>query len=245
MAAPRLTVIVATRNEQETIERCIRRTLDVYPRDCELLVVDGGTDGTCDVVTELSREYPAVRYIRNHNDRGKGHAIRIGIEAARAEVMAQIDADLQFLPEELPRLVEPILTGQADVVLGTRFARDSVRRPGSTPLLRTLGNKFASRYASILFRHRMTDVQAGMKAWTRHAAEVIDLQSDNYSYEVEIPVKAVSRGLRVVDVPITTEARHGGQTNVHVVFDGLRLLVDITRFWLRRKHPRTSRSSTN
>jgi glycosyltransferase involved in cell wall biosynthesis len=231
---PQLTVIVAARNEQETIEACIRRTFAVYPRACELLVVDGGTDGTRQVVERLKNELPGIRYIHNEGDRGKGHAIRVGIAAARAAVMAQIDADLQFLPEELPALVEPILAGRADVALGSRFARGSVRRPGSTPMFRTWGNKFASLYASLLFGHRMTDVQAGMKAWSRQAAEQIELVSDNYSYEVEIPVKALRRKLRVVDVPITTEARQGGKTNVNVVFDGLRLLADITRFWLGR-----------
>ena len=232
---PQLTVIVAARNEQETIEACIRRTLAVYPADCELLIVDGGSDGTRQVVEKLAQEFPALRYIRNDNDRGKGHAIRTGIAAARAPVMAQIDADLQFLPEELPRLFAPILEGRADVVLGSRFARDSVRRPGSTPPLRTLGNQFASAYASVLFGHRMTDVQAGMKAWTRAAADAINFTSDNYSYEVEIPVKALRRGLRVVDVPITTDRRQGGRTNVNVVFDGLKLLRDITRFKLGQK----------
>ncbi len=228
-------MIVAARNEQETIEACIRRTLAVYPQGCELLIVDGDSDGTGQVVENLSQEFPAVRYRRNENDRGKGHAIRTGIAAARAPVMAQIDADLQFLPEELPRLFAPILEGRADVVLGSRFARESVRRTGSTPVFRTLGNKFASGYASLLFGQRMTDVQAGMKAWTRAAAEAIRFTSDNYSYEVEIPVKALQQGLRVVDVPITTDARQGGRTNVNVVFDGIKLLRDITRFKLGGK----------
>ena len=90
----------------------------------------------------------------------------------------------------------------------------------------------ASGYASVLFGHRMTDVQAGMKAWTRRAAEAIDLKSDNYSYEVEIPVKALQAGMRVVDIPITTDARQGGETNVNVVVDGIPLLRDITLFRL-------------
>ena len=78
------------------------------------------------------------------------------------------------------------------------------------------------------------DVQAGMKAWTRAAADAINFASDNYSYEVEIPVNALKKGLRVVDVPITTDARQGGHTNVNVVFDGIKLLRDITRFRLTR-----------
>ncbi len=232
MSEPHLTIIVAAFNEQETIEACVRRVFAVYPDDCELLVVDGGSDGTGDIVTGLADDYPLLRYIHNDNDRGKGHAIRTGIEAARSNVMAQIDADLQFLPEELPQLVEPIKTDHADVTLGSRFLSDSIRRKGSTPWFRSLGNKSASGYASILFGHRMTDVQAGMKAWTRQAAQAIDLKSDNYSYEVEIPVKALRAGLRVVDVPITTDSRQGGQTNVNVVYDGIPLLRDITLFRL-------------
>lgn len=235
MPALRLTVIVAVRNEQETIEDCVRRVFAVFPQDCELLVVDGGSDETGEIVAGLTGEFPSLRYIHNENDHGKGHAIRVGIEGARCDIIAQIDADLQFLPEELPRLIEPLDANQADVVLGSRFAAQSVRRPGSTPFLRTLGNKMASGYASVLFRHRMTDVQAGMKAWTREAIQAIDLKSDNYSYEVEIPAKALLAGLRVVDVPITTDARQGGVTSVNVLFDGIALLRDITLFRLKWK----------
>ena len=232
MNNPALSVIVATFNEQETIRTCLERVLAVYPDDCEILVVDGGTDNTRAVVEEVAGQHDIVRYVRNENDRGKGHAIRTGIEAARGDVMAQIDADLQFLPEELPRLLIPIQEGHADIVLGSRFMNGSVRLPGSTPFFRTLGNKTASLYASILFWHRMTDVQAGMKAWTRRAAGLIDLKSDNYSYEVEIPIKALKLGLRVTDVPITTEARQGGETSVNMVADGIPLLRDITLFRL-------------
>ena len=195
-------------------------------------MVDGGSDKTSDVVFELTREFSLLRYIRNDNDRGKGHAIRTGIKAAQSNLMAQIDADLQFLPEDLPQLIEPIEADRADVTLGSRFLSDSIRRKGSTPWFRTLGNRTASGYASVLFWHRMTDVQAGMKAWTRRAAQAIDLKSDNYSYEVEIPVKALRAGMRVIDVPITTDARQGGVTNVNVVFDGIPLLRDITLFRL-------------
>ena len=235
MEKPDLSVIVASFNEQETINNCVCQIFEVYPDKCELLVVDGGSDRTGEIVRQLTHQYPNLRYIRNENDRGKGHAIQTGIAAARGNVMAQIDADLQFLPSDLPLLVNPIFQDSADVVLGTRFMRCSIRRRGSTPWLRTLGNKFASLLASIFFGHRMTDVQAGMKAWTRDAIDKIDLQSDNYSYEVEIPTKALLNGLRVVDIPITTDARQGGKTNVHVVWDGLSLLRDIILFRLGLK----------
>jgi len=230
----RVTVLIATFDEEENIEACVRRVAAVELGDREILVVDGGHDRTGEIVRALSRALP-VRYVRNEGDRGKGHAIRTGCAEAAGEVIAQIDADLQFLPEELPRLIAPILAGRADVVLGSRFARTSVRRPGSTPLLRTLGNKLASGYASILFGHRMTDVQAGMKAWSRRAMERLGpLTSDDYAYEVEIPARALRAGLRVIDVPITTDARAAGETKVNVVLDGIPLLASISRFRLGR-----------
>ncbi|MDP7019505.1 MAG: glycosyltransferase family 2 protein, partial [Pirellulaceae bacterium] len=162
---PQRSVIIAAFNEEATIEECVRRVFAVYPSDCEVLVVDGGSDKTGRIVNDLTGEFGDLRYIYNENDRGKGHAIKTGIAASQTDAMAQIDADIQFLPEELPLLFDPIHNDRADVVLGSRFMRRAVRRPGSTPFFRSLGNKTASGYASALYWHRMTDVQAGMKAW--------------------------------------------------------------------------------
>lgn len=228
-AAPELSVLVAAFNEEAAIEACLRRILQVYTSSTEVLVIDGGHDRTGEIVMELCREFPALKYIRNENDRGKGHAMRVGIEAARGKIMAQIDADLQFLPEELPLIVDPIRRSEADVTLGSRFAAGAVRLPGSTPFVRTMGNKITSHYASLMFFHRMTDVLAGMKAWTRDAIDKIGVRCENCSYDAEIPVKAVRCGLRVIDVPITTDARQGGESCINVVTDGMVILRDMTR----------------
>jgi dolichol-phosphate mannosyltransferase len=139
--------------------------------------------------------------------------------------MAQIDADLQFLPEELPRLVAPIVEGRADVVLGSRFVRGSRRFPGGVPPLRTLGNRIVSAWASLLFLHLMTDILAGIKAWSRPAIDMIQPRLDGFSYEIEIPVRALRHGLRVVDVPVTTVVRRGGRSHVsRVAVEGARML---------------------
>jgi len=229
---PDLTVIVAARNEEANIEACVRRIAAAADGDWETIVVAGGTDDTATIVERLAGELPGLRCVRQPGDRGKGHAIRSGVAAATAAIHAQVDADLQFLPEELPRLVAPIREGRADVVLGSRFVPGAVRRPGSTPPLRTAGNHAVSGWASWLAGHRMTDVMAGFKAWTREAIDRIALVSDGFSYEAEIALKGVRRGLRVEDVPVTTEARHGGATNVSLLADGLALFADLTAFRL-------------
>jgi dolichol-phosphate mannosyltransferase len=232
MRAPRLSILVTTFNEEGSIEACVRRIMAVYPDDCELLVVDGGFDHTEQIVRSLEREFAGVHYIRNDNDQGKGHAVQTGIAAAQGRFVAQIDADLQFLPEELPRLLAPLEAGAADVVLGSRFLPASVRLPGSTPLLRTLGNHVASGLASWLAWHRMSDVLAGMKAWRRDAGSKIPLRCLHCSYDAEIAVKAVLNGLRVVDVPVTTDARKTGGSQIHLARDGLVILRDIVLFRL-------------
>jgi dolichol-phosphate mannosyltransferase len=227
-----LSVLVTTLNEEASIERCLRRVVAVLPPESEIVVIDGGRDRTGAVVQQLATEFPIIRYVRNENDRGKGHAMHVGLRHARGGIILQIDADLQFLPEEMARLLEPIEAGRADVVLGSRFAPGAVRLPGSTPRLRTFGNWLSSWYASILFGQRMTDILAGMKAWRREVTERIRLTSENCSYDAEVPVKAVAAGFRVIDVPVTTDARQGGVSAIHVVRDGRRILWDLTCFRL-------------
>lgn len=223
-------ILVTTMNEEAAIEECLRRIVAVLPADGEVLVIDGGSDRTGEIVRQLEAELPAVRYIRNEHDRGKGHAVQVGMRAASGDAFLQIDADLQFLPEEMHLLMAPIEAGQADLVLGSRFADGSTRRPGSTTPLRTFGNWFTSHYTSLLFGQRMTDVLAGMKAWRREVSERIPLRCENVSYDAELPARAAMAGFRILDVPITTDRRHGGVSAVHVVRDGLRIVRDLTLF---------------
>jgi len=227
-----LSVIVPTRNEAGTIAACLQRIGQACP-DAEILVVDGGADATGDIVTALARVRPAIRYLRNHGDRGKGHAVAVGIAASQGTVLAQIDGDLQFLPEELPRLLAPILSERADLALGSRFLPGSCRAPGSVPGARTAGNRAVSAFASLVCRHRFSDLLAGMKAWRREVTRAFRWESDGFSYEAELPIKAVRLGFRVVDVPITTEQRRAGSSSVPVLRAGLALARDILRFRLR------------
>lgn len=231
-AAPDLSIIVTTLNEEATIERCLHRIRSVFADGIEILIVDGGHDRTGEIVCRMAERDSAIRYLDNPDDRGKGHAMHVGLAAARGTLIAQIDADLQFLPEELPRIIDPLLEDRADVVLGSRFLSGARRLPGSTPALRTFGNWVTSHYASLLFGRRMTDVLAGMKAWKRSVTQTIRLTAENCSYDAELPVKALRAGFRVIDVPVTTDARQGGVSAIHVVRDGARILRDLTRFRL-------------
>ncbi|BCX47589.1 glycosyltransferase family 2 [Haloferula helveola] len=225
----RLSVIVAAFNEEHAIGSTLADLHAHLPAETEILVVDGGKDRTGEVVEGWTDRLPGLRYIPHPNDRGKGHAIRTGIREATGDLHAQFDADGQFFAKDLLPLVEPLERGELDVVLGTRFATGS-GRDADAAWSRSLGNRVVSGWASLLFGQRMTDVLAGIKAWTRASASAIDLRSDTYEYEVEIPCRAIRAGLRVGEVPVDTRAREEGESKVPVLRTGIRVLTATTRF---------------
>jgi len=231
---PAVSILIPAFNEEAQIAECLTQVTQVMGEGSEVLVIDGGHDGTAAAVQQVAAIRPEVRHVPNHPDRGKGHAIRTGIALARGRWQAQFDADLQFAAADLPALLEPLRTGTADVVLGSRFLPGSGRDVEAS-WHRSLGNWVVSAWVSLLFGRRFTDVMAGIKAWSAEAAARMDLRSDDYSYELEIPARACRLGLRIVEVPVQTQARTGGVSKVRVISAGLRALAAALRFRCERR----------
>lgn len=206
-----VSVLVACKNEEANVERCIRELLRVLP-DAEILILHGGTDRTYDIAADIARAHPNVRPLRNPDDRGKGHALKLGIASATGSVMCQFDCDLQFFADDLPALLEPVQRGERDLVLGSRFLGSSDRSAYRAMPLRDFGNWLISAYVSALIGRRVTDVTAGVKSWTREAIRRIDFRDDRYSYEAEMVVRAGSLGLRISEVPVRYANRTAGES---------------------------------
>ncbi|MBN1270327.1 MAG: glycosyltransferase family 2 protein [Kiritimatiellae bacterium] len=204
-------LLVACRNEEATIEACLRSAAAALP-GAEILVAVGGNDRTLDIARGLAAEIQRLVAFRNENDRGKGHAIKAAVRRAAGRFMVQFDADLQFRADDLPRLVDPLREDRADLVVGSRFTAGAGRSDSSKVLVRDMGNAILSLYASALAGRRMTDVTSGMKAWTREAIERIDFRDDRYSYEVEILIRAARLGLRLLEIPVEYTGRAAGQS---------------------------------
>lgn len=226
---PRYSVIIAAFNEAGSIETCVRAVAAVCPEDCEILVIDGGRDDTAGILETVACDLPQLRCVQNRHDRGKGHAIRLGIALAGAPVHIQFDADLQFLPDDILLLARAVESGSCDVALGSRFTSERAKDE-TAPVVRNVGNRALSLCASMLFGHRMSDVLSGLKAWSREAANVLDLQSDGFAYEVEIPARALQRGLRVREFPVETRARTTGESKVSILGNGFSILRAMIRF---------------
>lgn len=229
MAQTDITILVCAFNEEAAIEIALRDLNEHLPSGCEVLVIDGGSDRTGEIVRSLESVIPGLRHVPHPEDRGKGHAIRTGVSLAKGRYLVSFDADGQFLAKDIEAVLQPLIDDEADIVLGSRFLPQSGKDEAAS-LARSLGNWALSGWASLLFNHRMTDLLAGLKAWTAEAAQVIDLQSDTFEYEAEIPARGLRRGLRVVDVVISTRTRVEGESKVSVLSTGWRVLTATVKF---------------
>ena len=181
----------------------------------EIVVVDDGSrDGTPGVLSELARADGAgghLHVLTHPENRGKGAAVRTGIAATTGDIVVIQDADLEYRPRDLPRLLEPIVEGQADVVFGTRL------RGGPEPqrahlFWHYLGNRGLSLMTDVLFNTTLSDIEVGYKAFRGELIRDLPLESDSFAIEPEITARLLRRGgIRVYEVPIAYYGRTYGE----------------------------------
>jgi len=201
---PLLSVIVPCYNERATVAELLRRVKDV-PIDKEIIVVDDkSTDGSKDVVATLAQQWPEIRHILQPVNQGKGAALRRGIEEARGEIVLIQDADLEYDPDEYPKLIQPIVDGHADVVFGSRFEG----YPRRVMLYwHRLGNTFLTFLSNCTTNLDLTDMETCYKVFRRDVIQSIKLKSNRFGFEPEVTAKVAKRGYRIYEVPISYYGR--------------------------------------
>jgi glycosyltransferase involved in cell wall biosynthesis len=201
-----LAVVIPAKDEEATIGELVTRVGRVRVPGHELhpIVVD---DGSTDRTAEIARNLGAV-VVGHRVNRGLGAALRTGLRAAvevGASAVAYLDADLEYFPEDIPKLVEPILTGRADYVLGSRFM-GGVR---GMKLHRRFGNRVFNALLLLLVRRRITDAQTGMRAFSGEAAGRAEIIHD-YNYAQVLTLDLLRKGFRMEEVPIRYRVREHG-----------------------------------
>jgi len=198
---PLLSVVMPVYNERTTIDEIVRRVLAV-PLRIELIVVDdGSTDGTGDMLDALQRELKFT--LLHQKNAGKGAALRRGFAAVTGDIMVIQDADLEYSPEEFPELIELICQDKADVVYGSRF----LGRHRVFMFTHYLGNRIVTLATNILYNTMLTDMETCYKAMRVEVLRSMTLQSSGFAIEPEITAKIFKRGYRVYEIPITYAGR--------------------------------------
>ncbi len=236
---PLLSVIVPCYNERATVAELLRRVREV-PVDKEIIVIDDqSTDGSREVVASLAAQWPEIRHLIQPANRGKGAAIRRGIDEARGDIVLIQDADLEYDPEEYPKLIQPIVDGHADVVYGSRFEG----YPRRVMLFwHRMGNTFLTFLSNMTTNLDLTDMETCYKVFRREIIQSIKLKSDRFGIEPEITAKVAKRGYRIYEVPISYYGRDYWEGKKINWKDGFVALWTILRYGLfddRDTEPRT------
>jgi glycosyltransferase involved in cell wall biosynthesis len=200
----KLSVVIPVYNEERTIADIVNRVRAV-PLEKEVIVVDdGSTDGTRTVLAELAR-LPDVRVIFQPANAGKGAAVAAGFREAAGDVVLIQDADLEYDPNEYPKLLHPIETGQADVVYGSRFLGSGERRV--LYFWHTVGNRFLTLVSNMFTNLNLTDMETCYKVFRREVVRSMTIESKRFGIEPEVTAKVARRGYRVFEVPISYYGR--------------------------------------
>ena len=199
----KLTVLMPVYNEISTIEEILKRVQATGLADEILLVDDGSTDGTRDVLRTLDGQ-GNLRVIFHEQNQGKGAAVRTGIQAATGDVILIQDADLEYDPRDYPALLQPLEEELADVVYGSRFL-GAPRRP--TMFWHMVANKLLTLLTNILYDTILTDMETGYKVFRREVVQDMPLHAKRFDFEPEFTAKILKRKIRIFEVPITFNPR--------------------------------------
>ena len=196
----KLSVIMPVYNEASTIEEILRQVAAV-PVEKEIILVDDcSKDGTTDILKTITG-IPNLRIFTHAVNGGKGAAVQTALEHVTGDIVVIQDADLEYDPNDFHKLIAPIVSGQTRVVYG-------VRNLGTQKWYMALGNKFLTALTNLLYGVRLRDMETCYKTMSREVAQGMKLECRRFDVEVELTAKIVRRGYKIIEVPISYNARH-------------------------------------
>ncbi len=231
MSGPELSILVPVFNERTRVERALREILEadlpVASREI-VLVDDGSTDGTAEILDGLDLP-PEVRRFTHARNLGKGAAVRTALQHARGQWSAIIDADLEYAPEDVGKLLGPLRDGSAEAVFGTR----AFQSHSAFNFWYVIGNKAVTFAANFIFNTWISDVMTCHMAMSTERFRSLRLRERGFAIEPEIAARLLNDGVRIYEVPVSYTARGREEGKKLSTMDGLRVLRTLVRCRLR------------
>jgi glycosyltransferase involved in cell wall biosynthesis len=227
----KLSIVMPVYNEARRVAEAVKQVLEVdFPCEVELVVVDDGSrDATASILETI--DDPRMRVIRHERNRGKGAAVRTGATQARGDSLVILDADLEYDPRDIPRLLEPVLSGRAEVVFGSRQFGSHT----SFSFWYVMGNKLVTTFANIVFNCYISDLETCYKLMPAQLYRDLDVRSKGFGMEAEVTGKLLRRGVRPFEVPISYQARTRAEGKKITWMDGVEALWILLRERGRRR----------
>ncbi len=234
----KLSVLIPAYNEVNTLEEALRRVRTVrLPKEI-IVVEDGSADGTRELLVRLAGEarpendpLNELKVLFQPKNQGKGAAVRSALAHVTGDIVIIQDADLEYDPRDYMRLLEPILSGQADVVYGTRFYGGGPHRV--LFFWHYLGNQILTLVSNVLTNLNLTDMEVGYKLFKSEVLKSVNLKSDRFGFEPEITMKVAKKKCRVYEVPISYHGRTYAEGKKITWKDGIATFYYLLRFWLK------------
>jgi glycosyltransferase involved in cell wall biosynthesis len=228
---PKLSIIVPAYNEERSLVRCVERVLAIADAELELEVLiidDASQDGTLKLAEELAFQHAQVRVFHHATNQGKGAALHTGFAQATGDFVAIQDADLEYDPRDLKRLIEPLTAGLADVVIGSRFLSASPHRV--LYFWHSVGNRFLTLLSNMFTDLNLTDMETCYKVFRREVLQQVELREKRFGFEPEIIAQMARLRVRIYEMGIAYAGRTYEEGKKIGAKDGFRALYCILRY---------------
>jgi dolichol-phosphate mannosyltransferase len=230
-----LSIVIPCYNEEKTLASCVDTVLKIEDESLQLqliIVNDCSTDKSAEVAERIKGQHPRVEVLHHARNQGKGAALRTGIAHASGDFVAIQDADLEYSPSDLKRLVVPLIEGYADVVLGSRFLSSGSHRV--LYFWHSLGNRFLTFMSNMLTDLNLTDMETCYKVFRREIIQSIKIEENRFGFEPEVVAKVAQLRLRVYEMGVSYQGRTYAEGKKIGMRDGWRALYCILKYNLHK-----------
>ena len=208
----KLSIIIPCYNEEKTIKDLLKNLFEIdFPIEREIIVIDDGSRRNLKEIVKEEINSKKIQFIRLPQNQGKGIAIRVGLKYASGDIFIIQDADFEYFPSDIPKLLNPILKHKFNVVYGTRFAT----KPKLMSRTHYLANKFLTKITNFLYHTNLSDMETGYKLFTKKVLNSITLKTREFEFEPEITAKIILSGFRIYELPIQYRYRHFGLAKIN------------------------------